>query len=111
LVDRLRAALAGENVTERKMFGGVCFMLNGNMLVCASRRGLLARVGKEGHAGATALPHARPMEMGGRPMQGYVLVAPEGTASDQGLRAWIARAKAYVDTLPPKAGTSRRPRG
>ena len=56
------------------MFGGTCFMLSGNMLVGTSKRGLLVRVGKDAHAAAVARPHATPMEMGGRAMEGYVFV-------------------------------------
>jgi TfoX/Sxy family transcriptional regulator of competence genes len=103
LLDRLRKAFAGEPVTEQKMFGGVCFMLSGNMLVCSSNRGLLVRVGKEGHGAALRLPHASAMEMRGRPMEGYIFVAAEGTSNNKDLKAWIGRARAFVETLPPKA--------
>ncbi|SFO70689.1 TfoX N-terminal domain-containing protein [Mesorhizobium sp. NFR06] len=102
MVARLRAALGRRAFTEQKMFGGTCFMINGNMLVGTSKRGLLVRVGKEGHAAAAARPHARPMEMGGRSMEGYVHVAPEGTASEADLAGWLDRALAFVGTLPPK---------
>ncbi|MER9444135.1 TfoX/Sxy family protein [Mesorhizobium sp. M0045] len=102
MVDRLRAALGPRQVTEQKMFGGTCFMLNGNMLIGTSKRGLLVRVGKEGHAAAAARPYARPMEMGGRSMEGYVHVAPEGTATEADLRGWLDLALAFVETLPPK---------
>jgi TfoX/Sxy family transcriptional regulator of competence genes len=113
LIERLRKALNTLPVTEQKMFGGTCFMLAGNMLVCTSKRGLLARVGKEGHATALTLPHAVAMEMGGRAMEGYVFVSADGTATDQELKAWIRRARDFVETLPPKpdkrrAKTSRR---
>ena len=103
LLARLRKALAGEPVTEQKMFGGTCFMLAGNMLVCTSSRGLLVRVGKEAHAAALKLPHTSVMEMRGRPMAGYVFVAPDGASNARDLKAWIGRARAFVDTLPPKA--------
>jgi hypothetical protein len=102
MIDRLRAALDGLPVTEQKMFGGTCFMLSGNMLVGTSKRGLLVRVGKEAHEAAVARPHARPMQMGGRQMQGYVFVDPAGTAKEKDLTAWIERALAFVRTLPPK---------
>ena len=102
LPERLRRLLRDRDFTEQKMFGGVCFMISGNMLVGASRRGLLVRVGRDAHGEAAALPHARPMEMGGRTMTGYVFVGPEGTASDADLAAWVKRAEAFVDTLPPK---------
>ena len=102
LLDRLRRALAPRSFTEQKMFGGVCLLVDGNMLVCASKRGLLVRVGKEGHAAALARPHAAAMQMGGREMHGYVFVAPEGTATEAKLRKWLDLALAHVGTLPPK---------
>lgn len=102
MIARLRTALAGLPVTELKMFGGMCFMLSGNMLVGTSKRGLLVRVGKDAHAAALALPHATTMEMGGRSMQGYVFVAPEGTATAGDLKKWISLARAFVEALPPK---------
>jgi hypothetical protein len=103
MVERLRKALGKDRITEQKMFGGVCFMLAGNMLVGTSKRGLLVRVGKEAHASAVAQPHTAPMEMGGRAMEGYVFVAPEGTSTDKSLSAWIARGRAFVETLPAKS--------
>lgn len=112
MVERLRAALGQRQFTEQKMFGGTCFMINGNMLIGTSKRGLLVRVGKAAHAAAAARPHARPMEMGGRSMEGYVHVAPEGTASDADLAGWLDRALAFVETLPPKvkpAKVAKRP--
>ena len=102
MVERLRSALAGRDFAEQKMFGGTCFMLNGNMLIGTSKRGLLVRVGKDAHAAAAARPHASPMEMGGRSMEGYLHVAPEGTASEADLAGWLDLALAFVETLPPK---------
>jgi TfoX/Sxy family transcriptional regulator of competence genes len=102
MIERLRTALAGLPVTEQKMFGGTCFMLSGNMLVGTSKRGLLVRVGKGGHAAALSRPHSRPMEMGGRAMEGYIFVASEGTATAKDLNGWVKRARDFVETLPPK---------
>ncbi|MDX8480388.1 TfoX/Sxy family protein [Mesorhizobium sp. VK24D] len=107
MVERLRAALGPRAFTEQKMFGGTCFMLNGNMLIGTSKRGLLVRVGKDAHAAAAAQPCASPMEMGGRLMEGYVHVAPEGTASEAELAAWLDRALAFVETLPPKVKSAK----
>ena len=90
-------------VTEQKMFGGICFMLNGNMLVGASPRGLMVRVGKDAHERAVARPHARAMEQGGRSMTGYVVVGNEGIESDKELKAWLDLAVGHVATLPAKA--------
>ncbi|RRI05984.1 hypothetical protein EH240_05505 [Mesorhizobium tamadayense] len=107
MVERLRAALGQRAFTEQKMFGGTCFMINGNMLIGTSKRGLLVRVGKDAHAAAAARPHARPMEMGGRSMEGYFHVAPEGTASEADLAGWLDRALAFVETLPPKVKSAK----
>ena len=112
MVERLRAALGKRAFTEQKMFGGTCFMLNGNMLIGTSKRGLLVRVGKAAHAAAAARPHVSPMEMGGRLMEGYVRVVPGGVASEADLAAWLDRALAFVETLPPKvkpAKVAKRP--
>ncbi|HEX9903516.1 MAG TPA: TfoX/Sxy family protein [Propylenella sp.] len=111
MLERLRAALVGKPVSEQRMFGGVCFLLSGNMLAGTSKRGLLVRVGKDAYAAAVARPHARPMEMRGREMAGYVFVAPAGTRSDKDLGDWLRLALAYVETLPPKAGKGGKSRG
>ncbi|TPI38928.1 TfoX/Sxy family protein [Mesorhizobium sp. B3-1-6] len=108
MVARLRAALGRRAFTEQKMFGGTCFMINGNMLIGTSKRGLLVRVGKGAHAAAAALPHASTMEMGGRSMEGYIRVASEGTATDADLAGWLGRALAFVETLPAKAKLPKR---
>ncbi|MDG4883858.1 TfoX/Sxy family protein [Mesorhizobium sp. WSM4884] len=107
MVERLRAALGLRAFTEQKMFGGTCFMINGNMLIGTSKRGLLVRVGKEAHGEAAAQPYASPMEMGGRSMEGYVHVAPEGTASEAELGGWLDLALALVETLPPKIKSTK----
>lgn len=101
LADRIRLALAPLVVTERKMFGGTCFMLNGNMVAGTLRNELLVRVGRNRDADALARPHARRMNMG-RPAPGYVVIANEGTASDRDLKAWVNLAVEHVVTLPPK---------
>jgi len=102
LADRMRVVLAGTGaVREVRMFGGLCFMLNGNMVAGTSRRGLLVRVGKDRHAQALARPGARPMEMSGRPMEGYVFIDPP-PPDERGLRDWLELAVTFVNTLPPK---------
>ena len=111
LAARMRSALAGAgSLREVKMFGGVCFMLNGNMVAGASGRGLLVRVGKDRHTDALKRPGAKPMEMSGRPMEGYIVVDPppkEGPA----LKEWLDLAVAFVKTLPPKNKTTKLRRG
>ena len=101
LAERMRAVLAGRGeLREIKMFGGLCFMLNGNMVAGTSKRGLLVRVGKE-HAAVLARPDARPMAMSGRPMEGYVVIDPP-PKEDRALREWLELAVAFVQTLPAK---------
>lgn len=104
LSDRVRAALPGRlHVREQRMFGGRCFMLNGHMLVGPMKDGgLLVRVGKDGHAEALAQPGAEPMTMTGRTMSGFVIVSGEVLEDDAALEDWIARARRFVETLPPK---------
>jgi DNA-binding winged helix-turn-helix (wHTH) protein/TfoX/Sxy family transcriptional regulator of competence genes len=103
LAERIRAVLAGTgSVREVRMFGGLCFMLNGNMVAGASKRGLLVRVGKDQHTRALARPDAKRMEMSGRPMEGYVFIDPL-PRDEQTLREWLDLAVAFVNTLPAKS--------
>jgi TfoX/Sxy family transcriptional regulator of competence genes len=103
LAERIRAVLAGTgSVREVRMFGGLCFILNGNMVAGASKRGLLARVGKDQHTRALARPDAKRMEMSGRPMEGYVLIDPP-PRDEQTLREWLDLAVAFVNALPAKS--------
>src|SRR5712692_1738038 len=109
LVVLLRAALAGAgSLREVRMFGGTCFMLDGNMIAGASPRGLLVRVGKDRHDEALARG-ARAMEMRDRIMAGYVFVDPKGL-DDRALREWIAMARGFVATLPPKTSPPKHKR-
>ena len=104
LANRLRERLADEDgVTEKKMFGGLAFLVNGHMCVAASGQGgLLARVDPSGNDDALAQPHAEPMVMRGRAMDGWIRVAPDGVTTDAELAGWVERGLAYVRTLPPK---------
>src|SRR6516225_6666551 len=102
LAERMRVALAGTGaVREVRMFGGLCFMLNGNMVAGTSKRGLLVRVGKDRQSEALARPGVKPMEMGGRRMEGYVFVDP-APHDEEALRDWLGLAVGFVKTLPPK---------
>ena len=103
----VRAALADVAIREVKMFGGIGFMLNDNMLVATSKRGLLVRVGKDAESVALARPGARIMEMRGRVMQGYIFVDPSalGKAS---VASWLRLARAFVETLPPKSNAGEK---
>ncbi|HEX5044662.1 MAG TPA: TfoX/Sxy family protein [Candidatus Polarisedimenticolaceae bacterium] len=99
---RVRQALMGkEGLTEKQMFGGLAFLLNGNMLVGVMGDRLLVRTGPKGHGAALARPHAGPMTFTGKPMRGFVVVEPAGFATGQDLRSWISLALGYVRELPP----------
>lgn len=103
LADRLRTALAARSgVSERKMFGGLSFLLHGHMCCGVVGSDLVVRVGPEAYADALAEPHARPMDFTGKALKGFVFVAPEGFATERDLESWVARAVAFVETLPPK---------
>jgi hypothetical protein len=103
LPDRIRSEIGDDpNVGEIRMFGGICFTLNGNMLVGTMKGGkLMARVGEGQEAEALRLPGAARMNFTGREMKGFVIVDPEAL-DDQALRRWIAMASAYVGAMPPK---------
>lgn len=103
LAYRVRAALAQQDgVTERKMFGGLAFMVGGHMCCGITGDELMVRVGPEQHAAALAQPHAREMDFTGKAMRGFVYVAEEGLAEDAEVAAWVGRGLAFVQTLPPK---------
>jgi TfoX/Sxy family transcriptional regulator of competence genes len=104
LANRIRELVGGEDgVSEKKMFGGLAFMLNGNMAVSASGQGgLLLRVDPEQTDALSAKPHAEPFVMRGRAMQGWLRVAPEGVSDKRSLSRWVARGLAYARTLAPK---------
>ena len=110
LADAVRAALAdAKHLREVKMFGGIGFMLNENMVVAASNRGLLARIGKAGQAEALARPGARPMEMRGRVMEGYIRIDSDGLTKAS-VAQWVKRARVFVETLPPEASKAKVPK-
>lgn len=104
LTNRLRELLSDEDaITEKKMFGGLAFLLRGNMSVSASRNGgLLVRIDPADTDAAVARAHVARMEMGGRTMDGWITVAPEGLRTKRELAAWVKRSVAFVKTLPPK---------
>jgi TfoX/Sxy family transcriptional regulator of competence genes len=104
LANRLRELLADEEaVTERKMFGGIGFMLHGNMSVGVWSTGeLMVRVGDDRADEALAKPHTRTPEMRGRPMTGWILVEGEGVKTKAALRDWVRRGTDFARSLPPK---------
>lgn len=104
LADRIRETLAEADVLadERRMFGGLAFMVRGHMTVGIVGEELMVRVGKDAHEAAVAQPHARPMDLTGKPMAGFVFVAPTGFDDDTDLRDWVQRGLAFTASLPPK---------
>ena len=103
LANRVRAALGSlSGLTEKEMFGGLAFMLNGNMCVGVNNDDLMVRVGSAEHETLIALPHARPMDFTGRPMKGFVFVGLEGTEKAESLKEWVGRGSGFAQTLPKK---------
>ena len=103
LVERVRGALSGQDhLIERKMFGGVAFMVDGNMACGVLEDGLIVRVGRERYEEAVMEPHTRPLDITGRPMTGWVVVDRTGHASDEDLMGWVREGLDFALTLPPK---------
>ena len=103
LAGRIRQALARrKNVAEKKMFGGVGFLLNGNLLVGVRKDSLIVRLGPDEGEEALKGPHVREFDITGRPMRNWVLVEPEGVEGDDQLAGWIRRAVRFVGALPAK---------
>ena len=103
LADRVRIALADQpEIDEKKMFGGLSFMLHGNMCCGVVRDGLLVRVGRDQYAVTLELPHAREMDFTGRSMRGFVVIDPAGLVADADLSSWVGRGVAFAKTLPVK---------
>lgn len=103
LGNRIRALLADqEGVSERKMFGGLCFMINNNMACGVVKDELMVRVGKEKFEETLEQPHARLMDFTGRPSRGMVYVAAEGISTKRGLAMWVQKGVEFASSLPAK---------
>jgi TfoX/Sxy family transcriptional regulator of competence genes len=103
LAQRVREQLAEEHaITEKAMFGGLAFLLHGNMAIGLTDDELMVRLGPDGADEALAEPYTRPFDMSGRPMRGWILVDGAGLQSEEELAAWIGRGIAFADSLPPK---------
>ena len=103
LAQRIRDATpTGVQFTEKKMFGGLCYLLNGNMACGIVQDKLMLRLTKELVADYRQEPHTADMDFTGRPMPSMMYVEPEGIAEDDQLRTWIERAAAHAASLPPK---------
>jgi TfoX/Sxy family transcriptional regulator of competence genes len=103
LAERIRRALARKKgVAAKKMFGGIGFLLNGNMLVGVWKESLIVRLGSEEGDEALKEPHVSEFNITGRAMKGWVLIAPEGVEDDDRLSGWVQRAVTFVGKLPGK---------
>jgi hypothetical protein len=104
LADRIRLQLSPESgFKEQKMFGGVGFMVAGNMVAGASNSGdLMLRIGPDKHDEALSRPGARVFEMSGRPMKGWLLVSRDAVATEPALRSWLDEALSFARSLPAK---------
>jgi TfoX/Sxy family transcriptional regulator of competence genes len=103
LADRVRDQLAGEDgIGERAMFGGLAFLLHGNMAAGVSGDDLMVRVGPDATDEALARPHTRLFDMTGRPMKGWLLVEPGGVESSEDLAGWVRQGVEFARSLPPK---------
>lgn len=103
VAERVRGALKGKRgIEEKRMFGGIAFMVRGHMCIGVIRNVLMARVGADAYDEALAEAHAREMDFTGKPLKGYVYVGPKGFATPTGLRKWIDRCLAYNKKLKAK---------
>ncbi|MFE3034733.1 TfoX/Sxy family protein [Streptomyces canus] len=103
LAERIRQYLAADpGVTEKRMFGGIAFLYEGNMAVGVTGDDLMVRVGPDATGAALARPGARLFDMTGRPMRGWVVVEGAAVTEDEALGAWIDEGRAFAASLPPK---------
>ena len=103
LAQRIRELLAKQaGVSEKRMFGGLAFLLKGNMCVGIVKDDLMTRVGPDAYQRLVRHPHARKMDFTGKPMKGFVYVSPGGVESEEDLRLWVGHGLAYASSLPSK---------
>ena len=100
---RIKKIVSGwKNTADKKMFGGICHLLNGNMFCGVHKEFLILRLGTDKAEDALKLTHVRPFDITGRPMKGWVMVAEDGFKSDTGLKNWLDQTRKFVETLPAK---------
>jgi len=102
LAKRVQTQLVRMPFVEKKMFGGVGYLLNGNLACGVIKDGLIVRVDPEKNSEFLEKPHTRPFDMSGRPMKGWLIVEPEGYKTNRQLSSWIKRGVEFALTLPPK---------
>jgi hypothetical protein len=109
LAERIRTCLAARtDVVEKKMFGGLCFMVGGAMCCGLTKTDFMVRVGPDRYDEALAEPHARPMDFTGRPLKGMVYVSPQGIRTDAALARWVRRGLEFVSAPAPAARSRTR---
>jgi TfoX/Sxy family transcriptional regulator of competence genes len=101
LDDRIAGIVLPWGATRKQMFGGTCYLLNGNMMAGVHKDNLIVRLGEQQSSAALDEAFVGPFDITGRPMRNWVMVAPEGLADDK-LRRWLDRARAFAASLPPK---------
>jgi TfoX/Sxy family transcriptional regulator of competence genes len=100
---RIEKIVAGwKNTNKKKMFGGVCHLMNGNMFCGVYKDFLILRLGEANSEKAMALPFVRPFDITGRPMKGWVMMERQGFGTDEALKEWLDQARKFAGTLPPK---------
>lgn len=103
LAERVRHVLpASTSIAEKKMFGGLAFLLDGKMFVGVTAKDLMVRVGPGAYEGALARPHVRPMDFTGRPLKGFIFVSAAGARTENAVAAWVRQSMQFVGTLPAK---------
>ena len=103
LAERIRECFSQRSdVEEKKMFGGLCFMVSRHMCCGIVGDTFMGRVSPDSYAACLQEPHVREMDFTGRPMKGMIYVAPEGVTEDASLQRWVQTCTAFVESLPPK---------
>jgi TfoX/Sxy family transcriptional regulator of competence genes len=110
--ERVRQALSGRrDVVEKRMVGGLSFLVNGSMCCGVTNTALMIRVGPEAREWALSQPHVRPMEFAGRPLAGFVCVDPAGLRTGRVLAMWVQRGIDFASALPAKKSARKRRAG
>jgi TfoX/Sxy family transcriptional regulator of competence genes len=102
LAERIRSKLDGMPFVEKKMFGGVGYLLHGNMACGVNQDNLIVRVNPEKHAAFLKKPHAKPFDLTGKPMKGWIVVEADGVKTARQLGTWVKEGVEFALTLPPK---------
>ena len=102
LAERIRSELSGIPFVEKKMFGGVGFLLKGNMACGVNQDNLIVRVDPEKHASLLKKPHTKPFDLTGKPMKGWLVVEADGVKTSKQLGNWVREGVEFASTLPPK---------